>query len=111
MINNFFIRWMVVVSMIYLISVIIPGISVNNFWDAAVASIMLAIVNSTIKPIMNFLLFPINLITLGLCYLVINALMLMLTSSWVDGFDISGFGSAFVGSLILSLLYNSIYKQ
>ena len=91
-------------AMLYLISFIIPGITLSGFTSALVAAFVLGLVNAVIKPIIQLLALPITIITLGLFSLVINALMLMLTSSIVRDFHVNGFLAAFLASIALSLL-------
>jgi len=91
-------------AMLYLISFIIPGIRLNGFTSALIAAFVLGLVNAVIKPIIQLLALPITILTLGLFSLVINALMLMLTSSFVRDFHVDGFWTAFIASIALSLL-------
>jgi putative membrane protein len=75
----------------------------KNFGTALVAALVLAFVNALIKPILILLTLPINLLTLGLFILVINALMFWLVSAIVKGFYISGFWPAFFAALVFSI--------
>ncbi|MDR1536747.1 MAG: phage holin family protein [Clostridiales bacterium] len=90
--------------LLYVIAWLLPGFSITNFFVAIVASLVLGLVNSFIKPIIQFLSLPLTIITLGLFSLVINALMLSLTSALVPGFYIASFLTAMIASIILSLL-------
>lgn len=67
------------------------------------AGIILALVNSLIRPILIVLTIPLNLVTLGIFTLVVNAWMIMITSGLMPGFYVPGFGVAFLTSLIVSL--------
>lgn len=71
-------------------------------------ALLFGLVNFVVKPVVKFLSFPLFLLTLGLFTLVVNALMLMLTSWLADKVDLSfhvdGFGTAFVGALIISIV-------
>ncbi|MBC3981959.1 phage holin family protein [Streptomyces buecherae] len=71
-------------------------------------ALLFGLVNFVVKPVVKFLSFPLFLVTLGLFTLVVNALMLMLTSWLADTMDLSfhveGFGAAFVGALIISIV-------
>ncbi|MEU3958495.1 phage holin family protein [Streptomyces buecherae] len=73
-----------------------------------VVALLFGLVNFIVKPVVKFLSFPLFLVTLGLFTLVVNALMLMLTSWLADTMDLSfhveGFGAAFVGALIISIV-------
>ena len=83
---------------------IIPGVSVDGFLIALVVAVVLAIVNTFIKPIITVLTLPINIVTLGLFSLVIAALMVLLTDFVVPGFEVAGFWSALLFGLVLALI-------
>lgn len=89
---------------IFIIGYLLPGVKIKSFFTALGVAILLAVVNTLVKPILLFLTFPITLITFGLFILVINALMLMLVDALVEGMKIRNFGWAFLFSLLLSLL-------
>ncbi|OLZ08696.1 phage holin family protein [Sulfobacillus thermosulfidooxidans] len=80
------------------------GIMAKSTEAIFVAALVLGLVNTTIKPIVKLLTLPINLLTFGLFGWVINALMLWLVSAIVPGFIVHGFGAAFWGALILSIV-------
>jgi len=81
---------------------------------AIVVAVVLGIVNTFIKPILLLLTFPLTILSLGLFYFVINALMVLLVSAIVPGFKVSGFFWALIFSLVLSIVsffLNSLAKQ
>lgn len=92
---------------------LIPGVTVlggNEAWGAiALFSIILALINSSIKPLLQILSLPISIVTLGIFSLVINTLMLYL-ATWIAnglfgvGFEISSFGWAFLASIVISII-------
>jgi putative membrane protein len=100
---NTILRWVVNAVLLMLIPYVVPGIAMKNFGTALVAALVLAFVNALIKPILILLTLPINLLTLGLFILVINALMFWLVSAIVKGFYISGFWPAFFAALVFSI--------
>jgi len=69
-----------------------------------IAALAIGFINATIGAILKILTFPLTLITLGLFWFVINALMLELASAVVPGFQVRGFFAAFVGAIVLSLV-------
>ena len=83
---------------------LLPGIAVENFLFAALAAVVLALVNATLKPLLVILTLPVTIITLGIFYFVINALMVMLAGWIVPGFSVSGFFSALLFSLIFTVI-------
>lgn len=89
---------------IFVIGYLLKGVEIKNFFTALGVAILLAIINTFVKPVLVFLTFPITIITFGLFILVINALMLMLADALVEGMKIKHFGWAFLFSLLLSIL-------
>lgn len=87
------------------ISFIVPSFHVENIGAAIGASLILAIVNILVRPILILLTLPATILTLGLFLFVINALMLLLVNRFVgEGFIIDGFGIALLIALLMSLL-------
>ena len=99
-----FVKWIALALAVMFVGWVIPGITISSFWTAMIASIVIAFVNVVIKPILIFLTLPINILTLGIFVLVINALLFMFVAHLVPGVEVDGFWSAFLGALILSLL-------
>lgn len=89
---------------IFIIGYLLKGVQIQSFVTALGVAILLALVNTFVKPILVFLTFPITIITFGLFILVINALMLMMVDALVDGMKIKHFGWALLFSLLLSIL-------
>lgn len=84
---------------------LMPTFFVQSVWTAFGASIVLALMNILVKPILHLLSFPITLMTFGLFSFIINALILWMTSAVVGpGFRFAGFGTALIVSLVLSLV-------
>lgn len=97
------IHWIVSALAILVAAYLIPGVEVT-FIGALVAAIVLALINIFIKPLVVLLTLPINVLTLGLFSLVINALLVMLASMVVPGFSVDGFLAALLFSILLSLI-------
>jgi len=87
-----------------LIARFVPGITVENFYIAFIIAIFWGILGITIRPLLNILALPINLVTLGLFSLVINALLFWSLSTFIAGFSVAGFAPAFVGALLISIV-------
>lgn len=83
---------------------IVPGISVENFKWAFLAAVVISLINLFIKPVLLFITLPVNILTLGLFTLIINALLLIFAAYLVPGFYVDGFLNALIGSIIISLL-------
>jgi putative membrane protein len=82
----------------------LPGIHVDSFWTALVVALVLSFLNVFLKPLMVLLTIPFTVITFGLFLLVINAVIILIASSWVNGFKVDGFWWAMVFSIILSFI-------
>jgi putative membrane protein len=118
--NKFFLRLLINGVALYLAVVIVPGISVESsspttyLWLALIFDIL----NALLKPILKFLTCPLILLTLGLFTLLINTGLFYLTG-WVAsqfdvGFYVSGFGAAFLGAIVVSvvgMIFEVIFKD
>jgi putative membrane protein len=102
--RGIFIRWLILTVAIIIASYLLEGIRVSGFFSAFFAAAMLGILNAFFRPILLILTLPINIMTLGLFTFVINAIMLMMASGVISGFEVSGFWSAVFGSLSISIV-------
>ena len=98
------VHWLISTASLVIVAKLIPGIEIRGLGSALIAPIVIGLVNATIGFILKILTLPLTVLTLGLFWLVINALMLQLAAVLVPGFYISGFWSAFFGAIILSLV-------
>ncbi|MBP2018026.1 putative membrane protein [Symbiobacterium terraclitae] len=83
---------------------ILKGFYVAGFEAAAVAVLLLSLLNLTVRPLLRMLTLPITCLTFGLFTLVINALMMMLTAELVAGFHVGGFRNALVVSVLYAVI-------
>lgn len=83
---------------------LIPGVTVNGFTTALLLSIVLGVINITLKPLLHLLALPITIVTLGIFALIINALLILVASSIVPGFRVDGFIAALLFSIVLSVV-------
>ena len=97
------VRWLLLSAALLLVAYLYPGVSVTSFGTAMIAALVLGLLNTIVRPLLVLLTLPVTLITLGLFLFVINALMFWAAASVLDGFNVSGFVAALVGSLIYSL--------
>jgi putative membrane protein len=95
-------RWFVLTVAVLTACWLLDGIRVNGIFPALLAAALLGILNAVFRPILILLTLPVNILTLGLFTFVINALMLMIVSAVIPGFDIRGFWTAVLGALIIS---------
>ena len=96
-------NWLISAVSLLIVAHFIKGFNVSSFQSALIAAVVIGLVNSTLGIVLKFFSFPFILLTLGIASLVINALMLMVSSYFVDGFSVSGFVPAFIGSILLSI--------
>ncbi len=98
---------------VFVSAYVIPGVRVESYVTALIVAVVLGVVNMILKPILVILTLPITILTLGLFYFVINAILVLLVASVVPGFFVSGFGAALLFSLVLSVVgwfLNSLTK-
>lgn len=96
--------WLATAIGLGIATLIIPGIRIDNVTAFLLAAIVLGLINAFIRPVLWFLTIPLTVVTFGLFTLVINALMIMLTAAIVPGFEVKGFGSAFLCALLMVVL-------
>ena len=101
---GFFLRWSINLLALVVAGAVIPGIRIQSLQMGIIAAGILGIVNAVIRPVVLLLTLPINLLTLGLFTLVINAALLKLVADLVPGFVIESFGAAFFGALLISVI-------
>ena len=107
-------RWLFSAVSLMLVAYLVPGITVVSFFAALMAALVLGLVNALIRPVLILLTLPVNILTLGLFTLVINALLFWLASSIVKGFYVAGFWPAFWGALVMwliSWMLNGIFNS
>lgn len=102
--TTFLFRWVINAIAFMAIAMIIPGFEVTSFGYALLAAFVLGLVNAFVRPLLFILTLPVTIITLGLFVFVLNALMLWLVSTVVDGFEVDGFVPAFLAALLLWLV-------
>ena len=89
---------------IMVVGYILPGVVVSSVYTAFVVAIVLALLNSIVKPILIILTLPVTIITLGLFLLVINGIIVLIAHHFINGFSVSSLFTAIVFSLLVSLI-------
>ncbi len=89
---------------ILLVTNVYGGIEVDSITTAVIAAVVLALINTIVRPVVVFLTLPLSMLTLGFFLLVINAFMLYLAAWLVNGFDVGGFWDALIASFIISVV-------
>lgn len=90
---------------------ILPSVDLDQFTTAIWLSVVLALLNSTVKPLLVLFTIPLTVISFGLFLLVINAGVVLLASDWIDGFTVGGFWSALAFSVVYSSLSSMLEGQ
>ncbi len=97
-------HWVVSALAVWITSRVVPGFVVSGAAAALIAAVFIGLVNATLGIFLKVVTFPLTLLTLGLFWFVINAIMLELASMFVPGFHVQGFASAFWGGIVLSIV-------
>lgn len=110
---KFIIHWLISAVALLVVAYFLSGVIIDSFFTAIVAALVLGIANAIIRPIILIITLPINIITLGIFTLIINALMLWLVHLFIPGFTIVNFTTAIWAGIIycainwmLSLIFN-----
>lgn len=104
--------FLISVLAVYVAAWLLPGVHLNGFWSSVGLTLVLALLNTLVKPILVLFTIPVTILTLGLFLLVIDALIVMLASRLLSGFSVDSFWWAILYSVILSLvssIFNSIF--
>jgi len=107
-------RWLINALAILAIAYYVPGVVVSGFYAALIVALILGIINALLRPILILLTLPVNILTLGLFTLIINAFLFWFASTIVKGFSVADFAAAFWGALIMwlvSWLTNWLFKR
>jgi putative membrane protein len=96
------VRWLLLAAALLLVAHLYPGVTVASFGSAMIAAFVLGLLNTLVRPLLVLLTLPVTLLTLGLFLFVINALMFWSAASLLEGFGVTGFAAALIGSLIYS---------
>ena len=96
--------WLINTSALFALPWLVDSIQIDSFTTALFAALVLALVNTLIRPILLVLTLPFTVLTLGLFIFVINGLMFWAASEMVAGFHVAGFMSALAGALLYSFI-------
>ncbi len=102
--GHFLIRLLLNAVALVIVAYFLPGVHVSSFTAAIIAALILGVVNAVLRPILFLITLPAIILTLGLFTLVINAITFYLVARMGLGLTVDGFGSAFLGALVLSLV-------
>ncbi|MBT9510833.1 MAG: phage holin family protein [Acidovorax sp.] len=97
-------KWLLSAAALLFVAYIYSGVEVKSFTSALIAAFVIGLFNVVLRPVLVVLTLPVTIVTVGLFLFVINALMFWAAASVLDGFHVTGFGAALLGSLIYSVL-------
>lgn len=98
------VQWILSAVALMIVSKIVPGFFVTNLQSAMIAAVVIGFLNATLGFLLKLITFPLTIVTFGVFLLFINAAMILMASSLVGGFYVYGWGPAFWGAAVLSLL-------
>jgi putative membrane protein len=101
---RFLVHTLVLAIALWVTANVVSGVTVSSWSALALGAVVLGAVNAIVRPILVILTFPITVLTLGLFYLVVNALAFGLAAALVPGFQIRSWTAAILGALLTSLL-------
>lgn len=97
-------RVLVIAFALVVCAAVVPGIEIAGLYSAIIAAIVLGLLNLFARPVLIILTLPVTLLSLGLFVFVINAALFWFAASFIEGFAVSGFVAALLGSLIVSVV-------
>jgi len=106
---KFFVRWAINALALWVAILVVPGIDFDGDWTGLLwLALIIGLLNALVRPLLKFLTCPLILLTLGLFTIVINTILLMLTSSIGQalnlGLSVDGFWPAVLGSIVISIV-------
>ncbi|MEZ4968782.1 MAG: phage holin family protein [Flavobacteriaceae bacterium] len=107
---NLILRVLLSAIAVVILAKILPGVGVDSYTTAIIVAIVLSLLNFIVKPILVILTLPVTILTLGLFLLIINAIIILLTDYFIDGFQVNNIWWALLFSLLLSLLQSIFYS-
>jgi len=98
------VKWLLSALALLAVTYVYSGVKVSNFTSALIAAAVIGLLNMIVRPVLVVLTLPVTIVTLGLFLFIINALLFWAASGLLQGFNVTGFVAALIGSLIYSLL-------
>lgn len=103
-------RLVVNIVALLIVAYIIPGFVIMSLQTAIVAAIVIGVINTFIRPILQIIALPLSILTLGIAAFLVNVGLLMLSAAIVPGFEINSFLTAVVSSIALALVNAFLHK-
>jgi putative membrane protein len=104
-------RLLVIAAIAFILAQLLPGVHVDSYGTAIWFAVILGLLNVFLKPLLIIFTLPLTIFTLGLFLFVINTIMVLLASDWINGFEIDSFGWGLLFSLLLSLITSLLFRE
>jgi putative membrane protein len=98
-------QWVLNAVALLVVAHFVQGFEVSSFTSALIAVVVIGLLNATLGLLLKFITLPLGILTLGLFFLVINAVILRLSATFVPGFSVTTWTAAFLGALVLALIH------
>lgn len=111
--TRIFLKWMLNCFALFFVMKLVTGIHIDQFTSLLMATIVIGLLNSFLRPILILLTLPVTMMTLGLFTLVINGVIFYLSAHLVNGFRVDNFGVALLASILFSIfsfILNMIFR-
>ena len=102
--HRFFIHWVLMTLALAITAWVVPGVQIQSTGALLIGALVLGFLNAVLKPILVLFTLPLTVMTLGLFYFILNGVVFALASVLVPGFEVAGFGSAFLGALLMGFV-------
>lgn len=100
---NVLAHWIVSAGALWVTAALVPGFRIRGFFTCMVGALLIAVANIYVRPVLLFLTFPLTILTLGLFLFVVDAIVLRICAAFLKDFEITGWFSAIIGAIILSI--------
>lgn len=107
---NYIFKILLTALAVLVLASLLPGVTVDDYGTAIWVAFIVGLLFSILKPILVILTLPATILTLGLFLFVINAALILLANNWIDGFSVSGFWTALLFSILLSIFESFLHK-
>lgn len=107
---QFILTWVLTALSLLMTAYLVPGITIDGFTVAAIATLVMGLINALVRPLLLIFTLPLTILTLGLFLFVVNAISFSLVSYFTPGFEVNTFWDALFGSIILSIISSVLNK-
>ncbi|MBF0318901.1 MAG: phage holin family protein [Nitrospirae bacterium] len=103
--THLLVSWLIMTVSVIVAAYLLPGVKVASFWSALIVALAIGVLNAILRPVLVILTLPVTVLTLGLFLLVINAIIILIVDKIVKGFEVNGFFTAILFSVILTVMH------